>query len=98
MELEVAWDDAVEALADATRRASRTGITRVPAHAAYRRGEILRRRGDLKAAEDAFREAAHGGHEPQPGLALLRLAQGDKAASRASIRRALEEKKGPVAR
>lgn len=98
MELEGAWDEALEALDDATRRAMRTGITRVAAHAAYRRGEILRRRGRLKQAEDAFREAARGGHEPQPGLALLRLAQGETAASLASIHRALEETKEPVAR
>jgi DNA-binding NarL/FixJ family response regulator len=98
MELEGAWDDALEALDDATRRATRTGITRVAAHAAYRRGEILRRRGHLKQAEDAFREAARGGHEPQPGLALLRLAQGETAASLASMNRALEETKEPAAR
>jgi DNA-binding NarL/FixJ family response regulator len=75
-----------------------TGNPRIAAHAAYRRGEILRRRGVLEGAEEAFIEAARGGSEPQPGLALLRLAQGDKVSALGSIRRALEETTDPVRR
>ena len=41
------------------------------------------------AAERAYREASRHGHEPQPGLALLRLAQGRATRPRAAIRRAL---------
>jgi DNA-binding NarL/FixJ family response regulator len=52
----------------------------------------------LERAEEAFVEAARGGREPQPGLALLRLAQGDKVAALGSIRRALEETTDPVQR
>ena len=44
--------------------------------ACYRQGEIHRLRGDFGAAEEAYREASRHGREPQPGLALLRLAQG----------------------
>jgi tetratricopeptide (TPR) repeat protein len=45
-------------------------------------GELCGRRGDLTGAEDAFRRAHQLGHDPQPGLALVRLAQGHaKAAS-----------------
>ena len=33
--------------------------------------------GDFAAAEKSFREANALGYEPQPGLALLRLVQGN---------------------
>jgi tetratricopeptide (TPR) repeat protein len=53
-------------------------------------GRIRLRKGDVDGAEEALL-AAHGvGWEPQPGLALVRLAQGDAAAAAASIRDALE--------
>ena len=45
----------------------------------------------MAAAEDAYREASAHGREPQPGLALLRLAQGEDEAARAAIERALAE-------
>ncbi len=55
----------------------------------YEIGEIRRRRGDFAAAEEAYRKADELGREPQPGLALLRLAQGKVDAASAAIRRAL---------
>ena len=42
--------------------------------ALYQQGELHRLRGDSEAAEAAYREASQFGREPQPGLALLRLA------------------------
>ena len=53
-------------------------------------GRIRFRRGDVEGAEDAFLAAQRAGWDPQPGLALVRLAQGDAAAAAASIRDALE--------
>jgi class 3 adenylate cyclase len=55
-------------------------------------GEIRRRRGDFAQAEEAYRKASELGHPTgaQPGLALLRLAQGKVDSAAASIRRALE--------
>ena len=53
-------------------------------------GQIRFRRGDIEGAEDAFLAAHRAGWDPQPGLALVRLAQGDAAAAAASIRDALE--------
>jgi tetratricopeptide (TPR) repeat protein len=53
-------------------------------------GRIRLRRGDIDGAEDAFLAAHRAGWDPQPGLALVRLAQGDAAAAAASIRDALE--------
>jgi class 3 adenylate cyclase len=55
----------------------------------YEIGEIRRRRGDFAAAEDAYRKASELGRSPQPGLALLRLAQGKLDAAGAAIKREL---------
>src|SRR5215203_5628874 len=53
-------------------------------------GRIRLRRGDIEGAEKALLAAHHAGWDPQPGLALVRLAQGDVATAAASIRDALE--------
>jgi tetratricopeptide (TPR) repeat protein len=53
-------------------------------------GMIRLLRGDLAGAEESFRAAHAGGWEPQPGLALLRLAQGQTAAASSLICDALE--------
>ena len=53
-------------------------------------GEIRLRLGDLDGAEDAFRHAHALGRDPQPGLALLRLAEGDIESAAAGIQRALD--------
>jgi tetratricopeptide (TPR) repeat protein len=53
-------------------------------------GRIRLRRGDLEGAEEAFLAAHRAGWDPQPGLALVRLAQGDVATAATSIRDALE--------
>ena len=55
----------------------------------YEIGEIRRLRGDLAGAEESFRRAHALGRDPQPGLALVRLAQGQADAAAASIRTAL---------
>lgn len=98
MELHGSWSDALDELARAAQRAQRAGNVRVVAGAAYHRGEIHRLRGELAMAEDAYREAASGGREPQPGLALLRMAQGDTEAPAATMRRLRDEARDPVDR
>ena len=67
-----------------------------PAHfgvgvALYEIGEIYRLRGDFDSADAAYRESSRAGHDPQPGLSLLRLAQGKTTTAKASIRRAVDE-------
>jgi ATP/maltotriose-dependent transcriptional regulator MalT len=52
----------------------------------YRVGEIERLRGQFDSAEAAYTRANERGRRPQPGLALLRLAQGDVDAAAAAIR------------
>jgi len=68
------------------------------AGAFYEVGEIRLRVGDFQAAEAAFNHAHEIGKDPQPGLALLRLAEGKIAGAQASIRRALEETHDRLAR
>lgn len=66
--------------------------------ALYELGEVHRLGGDFTAAEDAFRSASDWGHDPQPGLALLRLAQGRIAAATATMRRELSERTDAIDR
>jgi class 3 adenylate cyclase len=62
----------------------------VTASGFYEVGEIRRRRGEFAAAEEAYRRANELGRDPQPGLALLRLAQGKVETAAAAIARALD--------
>lgn len=57
----------------------------------YEGGEVRLRMGDLAEAERLFRLADEHARDPQPGLALLRLAQGRTEAAVAAIRRALDD-------
>jgi DNA-binding CsgD family transcriptional regulator len=66
--------------------------------ALYEEAEVHRLRGELSRAEDCYRLAGEWGHEVQPGLALLRLAQGRLDAARAGISRALDETGAPIIR
>jgi DNA-binding CsgD family transcriptional regulator len=96
MQLHGAWSDALE---EAQRAGQRQGLTPAGAgEASYRQGELHRLRGELGAAEDAYREASRFGFEPQPGLALLRLAQGRGEAAAGAIRRVSAETTEPLKR
>jgi DNA-binding CsgD family transcriptional regulator len=91
MRMDGSWQAAI---AEAQRAAERClkGENRVAAgEAHYQRGEVHRLRGEHSAAEEAFREASGHGWEPQPGRALLRLAQGNRRAAEAAIRRVISE-------
>ena len=57
----------------------------------YQLGEIRLRVGDPEVAEGYFRQAREMGRDPQPGLALLRLAEGRAEAGAAMVRRALDD-------
>ena len=64
----------------------------------YEVGEIRRRRGDFGGAEEAYSTANEWGRNPQPGLALLRLAEGKVDSALAGITQALEEIEAPLHR
>jgi ATP/maltotriose-dependent transcriptional regulator MalT len=91
LRLQGAWPDALEEVERANRRFERAMNQRAAAKACYLQGEVHRLRGDFAAAEDAYRGASRLGLEPQPGWALLRLAQGNAGAAATSIRRAAGE-------
>ncbi len=61
-------------------------------------GDLLRLVGDLDGAEAAYQRAGEFGRDPQPGLSLLRLAQGRLDAGDAMIRRAVGEAEDPISR
>lgn len=94
------WADALQEARQAGRRfAQRIELNRAgAAQASYREGEVRRLRGELAAAQEAYREASWHGWEPQPGLALLRLAQGRVDRGAAAIRRTLAEVTAPLER
>ncbi|HZO96614.1 MAG TPA: helix-turn-helix transcriptional regulator [Gaiellaceae bacterium] len=95
MQLRGAWPEALEEARRAERRCAEGENPAAAGEACYRQGELHRLRGDAVAAEAAYREAARRGREPQPGLALLRLAQGRRDAAGAAVRRALAEAAEP---
>jgi DNA-binding CsgD family transcriptional regulator len=64
----------------------------------YELGEIHRMRGELEEAEEAYRQASRSGQSPEPGLALLRMAQGRLNVAEATIRRVLGEPCSRLAR
>jgi DNA-binding CsgD family transcriptional regulator len=91
MQLHGAWREALEEARRAGQRFAQVMNQMSAGEASYRQGEIHRLRGDLASAEAAYREASRCGWEPQPGLALLRLAQGQTASAAAAIRRMVGE-------
>jgi class 3 adenylate cyclase len=64
----------------------------------YEIGEIRRFRGDFAGAMEAYATADELGKDPQPGVALLRLAEGKVDSAVAGITRSLGEVKDPLAR
>jgi DNA-binding NarL/FixJ family response regulator len=93
------WRDALEELRRLGERFTEGVLNqRALGHAAYQRGEVHRLQGEFQAAETAYRQATRFGREPQPGLALLRLAQRNAQAAAAAIRRAVSETTQPLKR
>jgi DNA-binding NarL/FixJ family response regulator len=86
-----AWPEALREAERACRRCEEGGNRLAGGEAIYLQGEVHRLRGELALAEEAYREASNCGREPMPGLARLRLAQGDAGAADAAIRRAVGE-------
>jgi DNA-binding NarL/FixJ family response regulator len=98
MALHGAWTDALDEVRRACARLADPPGQGALGAATYLRAELHRLRGHLAEAEDAYRRANDLGREPQPGLALLRLAQGRFEAADGAIRRAAGEAQDPVGR
>ena len=98
MQLHGSWEEALQEAQRAGGRFARSNSQVFAAQAVYRQGEVHRLRGEFADAEAAYRESSRGGWEPQPGLALLRLAQGNADAAAAAIRRVVGETKDRLTR
>lgn len=71
---------------------------RITASGHYEIGEIRRHRGDFAGAEESYRTADELGRTPQPGLALLRLAEGKVGEAVAAIGSAVRDSEEPLGR
>ena len=83
------WEDAIAEARRARERYAQGIEQHPPAAAFYQQAEGHRLQGEFREAEEAYRNASRRGCEPQPGLALLRLAQGRADAAAAAIRRVM---------
>jgi ATP/maltotriose-dependent transcriptional regulator MalT len=84
-----AWAEAIDAAKTAQDLAFR-GDRMATYGGFYEQGEIHRLRGDFDAAEASYRQAQETGFPPQPGLALLRLAQGKPDQAQSLLRQAMD--------
>ena len=86
-----AWDRAELELRQAADELAGYNATMPLADGVYALGEIRRLKGDFEGAESAFRQANGFGRTPQPGLALIRLAEGNVKSAAAAINSALAD-------
>jgi DNA-binding CsgD family transcriptional regulator len=98
MQLEGAWTDAMQAARQACDHLSGPVTWDTLGSAYYQLGELQRLRGEFAEAEESYRKASESGRRPEPGLALLRLAQGRIDVATGVLRRALNEAQEPPAR
>jgi DNA-binding CsgD family transcriptional regulator len=91
LHLHGAWLEAIEEAKRALERFAHGADEFASGDACYQQAEAYRVLGEPTAAEDAYQQASRWGREPQPGLALLRLAQGRTDAAAAAIGRAVTE-------
>jgi DNA-binding CsgD family transcriptional regulator len=94
MQLRGEWSDAMAEVEQACEHLADPPGDPVLGMAHYQQGELLRLRGEFSRAEQAYRKAGEVGHPVQPGLALLRLAQGRTRDAEAAIRRVALEVEG----
>jgi DNA-binding CsgD family transcriptional regulator len=97
-QLQGRWPDALEAAQRACDLLSGPTTWDTLGSAHYQLAEIHRLRGAFAQAEDSYRNASRAGHDPEPGMSLLRLAQGRVDAASAGIRRVLDEARDELGR
>ena len=98
MEMNGQWDAALEEARRACQRLAQTPDPFATPAAHYQKAEMHRLRGEVDPAEASYLEAHRLGREPQPGMSLLRLAQGRGDAALVSLRRALAASAEPLQR
>ncbi|MGQ0679394.1 MAG: LuxR C-terminal-related transcriptional regulator [Actinomycetota bacterium] len=85
------WTDALAEAQRALDRLTHPAVQPDAGGAFYRKAEIHRVRAEFAEADEAYRRCAELGHSPQPGLALLRLAQGQLKMAASAMRREVWE-------
>jgi DNA-binding CsgD family transcriptional regulator len=91
LRLNGAWQESMREAERARERLSDPPNQAAVGLAWCQQAELHRLRGDFAHADDAYRQASRWDRKPRPGLALLRLAQGQLSAAQAAIRRLLDE-------
>lgn len=91
MQINGEWSEALDEVERACTHLSDPPGDPVLGMARYQQAELLRLRGELDRAEESYRRASVCGHAVEPGLALLRLAQGRVDDALAAIRREVAE-------
>jgi ATP/maltotriose-dependent transcriptional regulator MalT len=76
MQVHGEWTAAMEEVEKACAHLAKVAGDPVMGMARYQQGELFRLRGQFSRAEESYRQASEWGHPPQPGRALLRLAEG----------------------
>jgi DNA-binding NarL/FixJ family response regulator len=97
-QLHGAWTDALESARRACEWLAGPPAWDALGSAHYQLAEIQRLRGELAEAEESYRRASLAGRDPEPGMSLLRLAEGRLDLALPALRRALEEAPDPIAR
>ena len=92
------WAEAEQEARKASDELMNFNLGFIASNGFYEIGEIRLRMGDLPAAEDAFVQAHQMGRSPEPGMTMLRIAQGSFDAASKSIKRALLEEINPLMR
>lgn len=86
-----AWKDAMDEAERARERLSDPPDQPAIGQAFYQQAELYRMRGAFAQADEAYRQAGRWIRRPRPGLAQLRLSQGQLESAQAMIRRQLGE-------
>ena len=92
------WPAAEEEARRAAEELPRFNLLYGMGFAFYEIGEVRRRMGDFAGADEAYSRAHEHGSNSQPGLSLLRLAQGKAESAAAGIGRALADESGRLPR
>jgi len=90
MQLHGSWFEAMREVKRARDLLAQRG-ERAVALALYQMAELYRLRGEFVKAEETYRQASQSSRRPHPGLARLRLAQGQLDAAKTAICRLLDE-------